>query len=395
MAQKLTPTLVKSTLPPTDGRPYLILFDSEVRGFGVRVTKAAARSWVFNYRTLTRVERRLTIGDVKDWPLPLAREEARRLRRLVDQGQDPLAERRERREAPTVADLVEHWRAHVAPKKRLRTRQEYESLLRQLILPAFGNRKVAEVTHADIVRLHTKLGKAAPVRANRCIAFLSTLFNIAASNALRWRTENPAARIEKHGETPRQNYLKGDELARLAAAFAARPGQASDAVRLLLLTGARRSEVLGARWGMFAPDFTSWRKPASSTKQNRQHIVQLSAPARLLLARIQDAQDPSSVFVFPSRGGHLRDIKTAWAAICREADLHDIRLHDLRHSFASIAASSGASLPLIGALLGHTQASTTQRYAHLFDDAQRAVADRVGAIVDAAENAEVVALRKP
>lgn len=395
MARKLTLRVVRSIKPPTDGRPYVIEYDSDVAGLGLRVTKGDARSWVFNYRTASRIERRLTIGDAGAWTPDQARAKAKELRREVDEGKDPLADRRDRRDAPTVLELVEHWRAHVAPKKRPRTRQEYEGLLRQLILPAFGNRKVAEVTHADIVRLHTRIGSTAPVRANRCVAFLSTLFNIATSDALKWRTDNPASRTAKHGETPRQSYLEGDSLVRLSAALAARPGQAANAVRLLLLTGARRSEVLGATWKMFGADFASWTKPASTTKDKKEHTIPLGAAARLLLSGIQKAQDPASIYVFPSHGGHLKDIKTSWARICRDASLEGIRLHDLRHSFASLAASGGASLALIGQLLGHSQTSTTSRYAHFFNEAQRAVVERVGAVVDAAENAEVVSLRKP
>jgi integrase len=384
MAQDLTKA-AKTAPPPTDGKPYAITYDTKARGLGLRVTKAGHRAWIFNYRTLTGIERRQTIGDLADWPPQRAREEARRLRRLVDQGADPLAERRDRREAPTVTDLVEYWRNLVAPKKRAATRAEYEGMIKQWVIPALGNRKVAEVTHADILRVHGKISRTAPVRANRVVAFLSTLLNIAASDALKWRTDNPAAKIAKNHESPRQRYLKNDELPRLVEALKShRNQQTANAIRLLLLTGARRGEVLSATWGQFDLVTGVWTKPAATTKQAREHAVQLSAPALLLLSEIRPIAAPDDDHVFAGKNGHLVELKASWRAICRSASISGVRLHDLRHSFASIAASSGASLPLIGALLGHTQSSTTQRYAHLFDEAQRAVAERVGAIVEAA-----------
>jgi len=267
------------------------------------------------------------------------------------------------------------------------------------ILPEIGHKKVVEVSHADIVRLHAKIGRTAPVRANRVVSLLATLFNVASSDALRWRTDNPARGVTKYAETPRQRYLKGDEIARLAAVLANwRNRQVADAVRMLMLTGARRGEVLGAGWDQFDLEAGIWTKPASTTKQRREHVVPLGAPARLLLAATREAQDPPSAWVFPSSGtgtGHLNDIKESWHAIRKAAGLDGVRLHDLRHSFASLAVSGGASLPMIGALLGHSEPSTTARYAHLLDDVQRDIANRVGALIDAAGDAEVVRLREP
>jgi integrase len=223
------------------------------------------------------------------------------------------------------------------------------------------------------------------------------------SLAVRWemRDDNPARGIERNNEEKRNRYLVGDELRRLTEALAAYPVQMSaNAIRLLLLTGARRGEVLAARWDQLDLDAGIWVKPSSHTKQKREHRIPLSAGARLLLVEIK-ASAGSSEFLFPSAqgtAGHLTDIKRAWASICRLAGLTGVRTHDLRHSYASMLASSGLSLPVIGALLGHTQASTTQRYSHLFDDPLRATTDRVGAIVAAAGEdkpaATVVRLKK-
>jgi integrase len=177
-------------------------------------------------------------------------------------------------------------------------------------------------------------------------------------------------------------------------------------VRLLLLTGARRGEVLSATWDQF--DFVggTWTKPSSHTKQKLEHRVPLSAPARQLLAEIraeaerrakEKRREPSR-YVFPARvgDGPMVEIKTAWAALCRAAGLEGVRVHDLRHTYASVLASAGLSLPVIGALLGHTQPGTTARYAHLFDDPLRAATERVGAVVTAAgdKSAAVIDIRR-
>jgi integrase len=188
--------------------------------------------------------------------------------------------------------------------------------------------------------------------------------------------------------------LSGDELNRLLAALAARPNQqVANVFRLLLLTGARRGEVLAMRWADIDLTSGKWVKPFSATKQKSDHEVPLSAAVRQLLAEIAAKQGgskhkPLGEFVFPGAGAvrHVVEIKRAWRHLIKAARIDNLRVHDLRHSFASTLASGGASLPLIGALLGHSSAATTHRYAHLFDDPQRAAVERVGAIVAAAAN---------
>jgi len=210
------------------------------------------------------------------------------------------------------------------------------------------------------------------------------------SLAIRWgmRADNPAKGIERNPETGRKRYLKGDELARLVTALAAHPDrQAADIVRMLLLTGARRGEVFAMRWADIDLTEGTWTKPGSTTKQKTEHIAPLSAPARQLLAEISDKQrKPLGTFVFPgdSATGHAVELKRAWRTICKAADITGLRVHDLRHSFASQLVSGGASLPLIGALLGHSNPTTTARYAHLFQDPQRAAVEKVGAVITAA-----------
>ena len=387
--EKLTDRFVKLAAAPDEGRPYRIYYDPEVKGFGLRVTKAGFRAFILNYRA-RGVERRYTIGSFPDWKVSAAREEAKRIKRFVDQGRDPMGERHEERAAPTVNDLVDRYLAEHAPRKRERSRQEDESLIRQWIRPELGNKRVADLRHADVEKLHRKItAKGVPIRANRAAALLSKMFSLAAT---RWemRSDNPCRGLERNTEEKRNRYLAGDELRRLTEALAVHPNQgAANAIRLLLLTGARRGEVLGATWDQFDLEEGVWTKAASFTKQKKLHRVPLSAPARQLLAEIKAAADASgsrfaqSPFVFPARTtvGHMVELKAPWRTICKAAGLDGVRVHDLRHSYASILASAGLSLPVIGALLGHTQPGTTARYAHLFDDPLRVATERVGAIV--------------
>jgi integrase len=414
MGQKLTDGFAKSVSAPAAGKPQAIHYDGEVKGFGLRVTKGGARSFIVNYRA-RGVERRYTIGSYPDWKVSAAREEAKRLKRFVDQGRDPMGERHEQRAAPTVNDLADRYLEEHASRKRERSRLEDESLIRQWIRPELGKRKVADLRHAEGERVHRKItAYGTPSRANRAAALLSKMFNL----AIRWemRADNPARGLERNHEEKRSRYLAGDELRRLTEALAAYKNQdAANAIRLLLLTGARRGEVFGATWEQFDLQEGVWTKPSSHTKQKREHRVPLSAPVRQLLAEMKAVADSRaaaanrkpSPFLFPAqrrtRGAgdghdHLAEIKGPWRAICKLAGLSGIRIHDLRHSYASILASAGLSLPVIGALLGHTQPSTTARYAHLFDDPLRAATERVGAIVtgnrDHKPAAEVIELNR-
>jgi integrase len=261
---------------------------------------------------------------------------------------------------------------------------------------------VKDVTFSDIERLHRYL-KNTPYAANRTVALISKMFALAIK--WEWLDRNPAKGIERYPEEKRERFLRPDEINRLSQALidhvtkAARPNEArkiADAIRLLMLTGARRSEVLSATWKMFDLKAGIWIKPSSHTKQKTKHRIPLSPPALQLLVEIKD-RTADLKYVFPSRRGskhpHVTELKKAWAKICKLADLESVRIHDLRHTYASVLVSGGASLPLIGALLGHTQVQTTQRYAHLMDDPLREATARVGAVIEGNGNAEVIQIR--
>jgi len=241
MASKLTDGTVKTLPPPKRGAQ--IHYDTNVKGFGVRVTAAGHRAFILNYRTRLGRERRYTIGSFPEWKTGAARVEAAELKKLIDRGGDPVGEIRAGREAPTMADLCDRFEAEYLPRKRPSTQKEYRLQIAAEIRPALGRLKLAEVTFADIDALHHRITARAPYRANRVIALLSRMFSM----AIRWRlrADNPCKGIERNQEHKRRRYLSADKLKRLIKALRAHTDQQSaNIVRLLLLTGARRGEVL-------------------------------------------------------------------------------------------------------------------------------------------------------
>jgi integrase len=386
---KLTDGMVRDKLAAPE-KGNRITYDEKVKGFGCRVTSAGARSFILNYSTDSGRERRLTIGSFPDWSVAAARMEAKRLKREIDQGFDPLAEKQAIRSAPSVADLCERFIEERLPALREKTRVNYRGEIANNILPAMKHHKVAEVSYVDIDALHRKLTREGKVYlANRVLSLLSAMF----SEAMRWKwcKVNPCQGVRRNHEDPRERYLTPDELVRLTEALAKdRDAQAATIVRLLLLTGARRGEVLSASWSQFNLELGVWTKPAHTTKQKKDHVTPLSAPARQLLQELRAAAPADATHLF--RGGRQR-LDKSWPRICRTAGLENFRVHDLRHSYASFLASGGHSLPLIGALLGHSNPATTARYAHLLDDPLRKATETVGAIVTGAPSAEVVSIK--
>lgn len=419
MASKLTDKAVRDLEAPASGNK--VHYDADVKGFGCRVTSAGARAFILNYRIGGR-ERRITIGSFPDWGTGGARDKAKELKRQVDNGGDPMGERHEERAAPTVNDLADRFEAEHLSKRRAATATDYRGILKGHIRPRIGRIKVADLRHADVEKLHREIAATAPYRANRAVAVLSKMLSL----AVKWemRSDNPAKGIEREPEQKRERFLTPAEIARLGEVLATHPERTScNAIRLLLLTGARKGEMLSSTWAQFDLDRGVWTKPAASTKQAKDHRVPLSAAARAILVEMHADADAGCPYVFPgkvtldAKGGKawqpLTEIKRAWLAVCVKAGLAEqvqqqdaagkpvrgndgkpcmvwqatVRVHDLRHSYASILASSGLSLPIIGALLGHTQAATTNRYAHLLDDPLRAATERVGAVVTGAGKA--------
>lgn len=417
MTERLTDVLVRKALPPARGQT--LIWDGEVRGFALRVTPGGAKSFVLDYRADGR-QRRFTIGSYPDWSVLAARQAAKELKREVDQGRDPMGERHSERAAATLQDLWERYQAEHLPRKAPRSQADERSIWEKIILPRLGKLKLSAIDHAAIDALHRDVTtiRGTPVRANRIVETLRKAFNL----AIRWSwcEHNPASGVHRNPEQPRNRYLNKSEIAALARVLNEHcEPMSANAIKLLMLTGARLGEVLGATWAMFDLDNGIWTKPSAHTKQRRLHRVPLNGPALRLLTEMkevaarkaQDNEVPICPYVFPgSSGKPLTDVKRTWASVCLKAGLTEqvpkkarngkvvkdndgkpimiaqpsVRMHDLRHSFASILVSAGASLPLIGQMLGHTQVQTTQRYAHLFDDPLREAAETVGQVVDAA-----------
>lgn len=376
--EPLTDKLVRNLEPPGHGQR--IVHDRDVKGFGVRITAGGTRAFVITYWNRGR-PRRFTIGNYPAWTMTAARSEAKALRCRIDRGEDIMAASRG---APTVRDLAEKYRMEYLPRKRPHSQRRDWRMLESDVLPAIGRLKVAEITFSHIYAIHRTVTKRAPIRANRVLAMLSKMFALAI-RPYEMCSGNPCIGIQRNPESPRHRFLSAAELARLGTALAAEPNQTAAAViRFLSLTGARLGEVLAATWSQIDFDAGAWTKPAAATKQGRMHRVVLSAPALELLACMYTEASRPDGFVFAGAGGRpLSPPHRCWRRVVQAAGIEDVRLHDLRHTYASIAVSGGASLALIGGLLGHTQAQTTMRYSHLLDEPQRAVTDRVGAYISA------------
>jgi integrase len=394
MRKRLTDALVKNAPLPATGK--VLIWDEPdnrklfVSGFGVRIAAGGTKSFVLRYRRKADGrERQYTIGAFPVYSTDAARNEALELRRRIKDGGDPVQEQRDHRGAPDMSKLCDRFIAEHLPLKRAGTRREYRGIIEGVIRPTLGRKRVDGIDNDDIQRLHSKITERGALhRANRVVAVVSKMFVLAIR--WRWRETNPARGIVFNPETKRKRYLTPDELKRLTAALARHESQdAANVFRLLLLTGARSHEVMTARWDQFDLEHRqTWTKLAGGTKQKRDHEVPLGGQALDLLRSMRKAAPEDAEFLFPGRTvvGHRSRLNRAWTQICKAAGIprtgpQALRVHDLRHSFASFMVSSGFSLPVIGALLGHSQPMTTARYAHLLDDPLREAANKVGSLM--------------
>jgi len=377
----LTSKILERLTAPTDGSQYTLLFDGELPGFGARITAAGVISFTLDYRIRGR-RRRYTLGRWPELPVLAARNEAIELRQRIRNGVDPAAEReRQRLKNPTMRDLARDYLSRYAAEfKRPKSVREDRRLFENIIGPRLGRQPVAAVTRTDLENLHRTL-RATPYQANRVLALLSKAFGLAIEWG--WREDNPARGVKNYGEQKRhERWLNREEIRRVLGVLRNFSDQQSaNALRLLLYTDARKYEALTARWEDFDFDGGRWTKPSHRTKQKRTETIPLSRVALWLLKRMRrGAAEPPSGWLFPERKAdtHQEDLKGAWGEVRKLAKLDAVRIHDLRHTFASHLVSSGESLPVVGRLLGHTQAATTMRYAHLADQALREAVNRFG-----------------
>ncbi len=338
-----------------------------------------------SYFLQTRINGRLrwiTIGiHGSPWTPVTARKEAIRLLNDISLGEDPNLQRQRKRATPTIkeaaADFLEEHQVKIAP----RTYEEYRRLMRDYVVPTFGTRKIDDLNKADIARAHKEWGDK-PRTANHALAVLSRFVSWLEDQGLRQELANPCRGIKKYRENRRERYLSSEEFIRLgdvlneAEATGAESPYVIAAIRLLILTGARFSEILTLTWEEV--DLERGLLFLKNSKTGQKPIF-LNEPAKEVLATLPRLTRNPYVIVGNKPGAHLVNLRKPWSRIRAQAGIEDVRLHDLRHSFASLAAESGASLPLIGRLLGHTQPQTTARYAHLAHDPLREVNERVGA----------------
>ncbi len=398
------------------------VYDRDLAGFAIRVTPDGVKSFSVVYRFgsgRAAPKRRVTLGKYGPMTVEEARQLAKETLADVARGADPAATRNTDKSAPTVATLGVDYLDDVTARRKATTAKEYTRLWDKHVAPAIGGKKVADVTTAEVARVHRSL-RTTPYNANRVLSLLGSFFGYAERQGVRAKHSNPAHEVEPYTEEARERFMTPAEVGRLGEALtrAERTGVpipdairgrrhgmsakrrakltgrkrgpyksaakgkvvklqpanpfAVAAVRFLLLTGWREREALTLRWA----DLNLERGTATlpDTKTGRSQRV-IGAPAVLLLSDLPRVDQ--SPYVFPGRekGKPLTEISRVWYAVRAAAELEDVRLHDLRHSFASVSASSGGSLLLIGKLLGHKDTATTSRYAHLLDDPIREAAD--------------------
>lgn len=419
---KLTKRVVDAfSFDPANESKRQALWDTLTPGFGVRVFESGAKSFILTYRTGGRL-RQMTIGRYGDLTVDQARAKARELRTAIREGEDPLATAAMMREAPTLADLAKVYiQRHAKPHKK--TWKEDQQKLDKHILPRLGKKKLEAITRADLSQLHHRIGRTAPGAANRVLALLSVMFN----KAVEWGfledgKPNPATRIKRYSERSRDRWVKPEEMPLLVEAIDAEENvQIRAAIKLYLLTGLRRGELLGLRWRDV--DFNLREIRLEDTKAGRRHSIRLTDEMEAILRTLPPGI--GNAYVFPGEDPRkpLVNIKKGWERIRarfwlaqnpdRAAELRakaeatvarrskhaekspeiveavllqlaaeparleaDLRLHDLRRTVGSWLAMDGASLPLIGAVLNHSNPSTTQIYARIAEDAAGAALER-------------------
>jgi integrase len=408
MIIRLTKRNVDAIAP---GNRAVIAYDEELKGFGVRVSNKGGRlSWFIEYRPGAggrRVPKKRMYFGSREFTPEQARQTAKQMLASVALGSDPVAKRKEERAAATFREFAERYlKEEAALKLKPGTVANYRIAIRKHAAPEIGSIKLNKITTAQIAGLHSKIGETRPMTANRVMECISSIFRYAATCNLVPVGHNPTRGIRAFREQRRERFLNGEELARLGEAireaetvgipFTMDPDNPNSkhtpksgsiridshtaaAFRLLILTGARLREVLDLRWQYV--DYQRGLLLLPDSKTGRKAIV-LNGPALSILRSL----DQSGDWVIKSEGEDKprADLNRPWRTISARAILPGVRIHDLRHTHASVGAAAGLGLPIIGKLLGHTQASTTMRYAHLDSDPLAKASDLIAARLSAA-----------
>jgi integrase len=383
------PKLTKRIVEATEIRDKdYIIFDSDIPGFGLRVLRSGKRSYLVQYR-VGRRSRRMSLGLHGILTPQKARSQAVNALAAVKNGEDPAAVRDDARNAPTMKDFGQRViRDHAAHHCKPSTVVGYRYYLKAYINPRIGTLKVHDILRSDIAKFHHDF-RDTPVQANRCLQFLSKAFNLAEVWGLRPDGTNPCRHVKKYPEKKRERYLSKVELARLGEVLrrceqeGSESQSAINALRLLIFTGCRLSEIMTLKWDHVDFDGGALHLPDSKTGAKTVHI---GTPVIEVLSTIERLPNNPWVITGKFPGARLTDLQPPWQRIRKRTNIEDVRIHDLRHTFASTAVAAGQSLPMIGKLLGHSQVQTTARYAHLAADPVKDAANAVSSDIEKAMN---------
>ncbi len=365
-----------------------VIWDDKLRGFGLRVYPNGRKVFVVKCRVKGR-QRFITIGRHGPVTVDQARGKAIAILSDAKNGNDPAADAERARKAPTVRGLGERFLAeHVTVRCKPSTQYEYRRAVELFIDPKLGTRKVTDIERRDIAEFHHDL-RNIPYQANRTLGVLSKMFNLAEVWGLRPDHSNPCLHVKKYPEQKRERFLSPKEYAALGKVLRSVEADGSEtksavsAIRLLMLTGCRLGEIMTLQWDHVDLDARELRLPDSKTGAK---VVHFGETAANVLKDIEKIEGNPWVITGRKDGARLTDLQHPWRRIREQAGLPDVRIHDLRHSYASGALALGEGLPMIGKLLGHTQVQTTARYAHLAKDPLRAAAGKVSDFIGIAMN---------
>ena len=355
---KVTKKAIDRIPAPTQPKVQILLRDTELKGFGVRISKHK-RQFFLERRMQGRV-RRMTLGEFGPHTVEQARQKAEEAIALIAKDQDPAQVRLDTRRALTFGQLLDRYLSQHAIRKR--SGKEDQNMIRRY-LGGLKNRRLTALRRADFVALHAELGQRAPYAANRLISLIRKAFNLAMVWEL-YQGENPIIGIERFPEKKRERFVQPLELPAVLQAISEEPNPYFQGFFLLaLLTGARKTEILTMKWEEVDFEQNVWRLP--ETKAGRTHTLPLPKPVIKILQRLPKIYDNPYVFPGKHEGRHLVNVTKAWIQIRKRAGVSDVRIHDLRRTLGSWLAGEGASLPLIGKALNHTNVSTTQVYARM------------------------------
>jgi integrase len=381
--RKITRKLIESLTPPTTSEKEFY-WDTELKGFGVVITARGKKTFIINYTNRDNRYRRKTLGDCNKISVEQARTIAKDLFHDIAKGIDPIEEEASYREEQTFQQAIEEYysqymKTHAAAST-LRT-ERYR--IDRVLIPTFGTRKISSITHKDICDFMNKQCSK-PIDANRSRALLSAFFARCEKWGLIPRGSNPVTGAPKFPENKRERFLSPEEFARLESVLREAEKTLSESpyviamVRLLMHTGCRPGEIQNLRWEWVDLGKRSIRMPRTSTKEKRAKTIFITEPMLDIFASLKRVDgNPYVICSERMEGQPMNNVAKAWKRICTAAKLEDLHLHDLRHSHASMANSLGYSLPMIGALLGHSQYQTTLRYAHLADTQLRQAAEHI------------------